>query len=114
MPQARKNTLQALARAVLENPAWLSPAISTEEAVRQLRSIPGVGEWTAQYIALRALRESDAFPASDVGILRGAARLEGSAVTARDVLARAEAWRPWRGYAAQYLWTLSGEASAHA
>ncbi|MEO7141957.1 MAG: AlkA N-terminal domain-containing protein, partial [Bryobacteraceae bacterium] len=104
MPNSRKNTLKALAEAAIVNPRLFDPAGSLEEAIVRLRAIPGVGDWTAQYIALRALRETDAFPASDVGILRGAAKLDGIARTAAQLIDRAERWRPWRAYAAQHLW----------
>jgi hypothetical protein len=67
--------------------------------------LPGVGEWTAHYIALRLFREPDAFPAADVGLLRAMADQAGGRPTPADMLLRAEAWRPWRGYAAQHLWT---------
>ncbi len=63
----------------------------------------GVGEWTAQYIALRAAREPDAFPASDAALLRGATGSDGSRPSPGQLLARAERWRPWRAYAAQHL-----------
>lgn len=114
MPGARKNTLKALAQASVNDPGLFEPAGSVEEAVARLRTIPGVGEWTAQYIALRALRENDAFPATDIGILRAAAKLEGSAVSAAQILQRAEQWRPWRGYAAQHLWALNTSVNSHA
>ncbi len=65
----------------------------------------GIGSWTAQYIALRQLREMDGFTTGDVGLINALATLEGGPVTARQLLARAEAWRPYRGYAAQLLWT---------
>jgi AraC family transcriptional regulator, regulatory protein of adaptative response / DNA-3-methyladenine glycosylase II len=80
-----------------------------EEAVAKLRSLRGVGEWTAQYIAMRALQESDAFPAADVGLLRALTPAGGPRPSAVDVLAKAEAWRPWRAYAAQHLWTADAE-----
>lgn len=104
MPAARRATLIALARAALADPRLFHPAASVEAAIARLREIPGVGEWTAQYIALRALREPDAFPASDVGLLRGAAAHLGVRPTPADLLRRAEAWRPWRAYGAQHLW----------
>jgi AraC family transcriptional regulator of adaptative response / DNA-3-methyladenine glycosylase II len=108
MPKARRAALKALAQAALANPRLLKPVGSIDDSIAQLRAIPGIGEWTAQYIALRALREPDAFPATDIGILRGAAHLAGVAPTASQLLQRAEAWRPWRAYAAQYLWTVNG------
>jgi AraC family transcriptional regulator of adaptative response / DNA-3-methyladenine glycosylase II len=70
--------------------------------------LAGVGEWTAQYIAMRALGESDAFLAGDVGVQRRLARPDGQRPAITDILARAERWRPWRAYAVMHLWT-SGE-----
>ncbi len=109
MPAARRATLQALAHAAAVNPELFIPRGSIEESIAQLRAIRGIGEWTAQYIALRDLREPDAFPATDLGILRGA-QIEGIVPTASQLLQRAEAWRPWRGYAAQHLWTAGNRS----
>ncbi len=106
MPDSRRATLKALAQAAVANPRLFEPLGSIEENIAQLRAIRGIGEWTAQYIALRALREPDAFPATDIGILRGAARLNGVQPTPPQLLQKAEAWRPWRAYAAQYLWSV--------
>ncbi|MFL5770741.1 MAG: DNA-3-methyladenine glycosylase family protein, partial [Chloroflexota bacterium] len=72
--------------------------------VRRLTALPGIGEWTAQYVALRGLKHPDAFPASDLGILRALAG-SGRRATPAGALARAEAWRPYRAYAAQHLWS---------
>jgi AraC family transcriptional regulator of adaptative response / DNA-3-methyladenine glycosylase II len=105
MPKSRRTTLKALAQAAVADPRLLAPSGSIDDSIVRLRAIPGIGEWTAQYIALRALREPDAFPATDLGILRGAARLPGLLPTAPQLIQRAKAWRPWRAYAAQYLWT---------
>ena len=105
MPGARKATLKAVAEAALADPGLFRAFGSIEEAVARLRAIPGVGEWTAQYIALRALREPDAFPASDIGLLRGAAGIDGIRPSPAALARRAEPWRPWRAYAAQHLWT---------
>jgi AraC family transcriptional regulator of adaptative response / DNA-3-methyladenine glycosylase II len=104
MPRARQKSLKALAEAAAADPNLFRPFGTIEEAIMRLRTIHGVGEWTAQYIALRALGEMDAFPASDVGLLRGAAVIEGSRSTSESLLHRAESWRPWRAYAAQHLW----------
>ncbi|MFY2558227.1 AlkA N-terminal domain-containing protein [Corallococcus terminator] len=104
MPSARKASLKALAEAALADPLLFHPFGTVEEGITRLRSIRGVGEWTAQYIALRALRETDAFPASDVALLRSAATDAGARPTPEDLLQRAEPWRPWRAYAAQHLW----------
>jgi AraC family transcriptional regulator of adaptative response / DNA-3-methyladenine glycosylase II len=104
MPVARLSTLKALAEAAAANPNLFQPFGTIEEAITQLRAIRGIGEWTAQYIALRALREMDAFPATDIGLVRSISRLEGQQHTSAELLVRAESWRPWRAYAAQHLW----------
>jgi AraC family transcriptional regulator, regulatory protein of adaptative response / DNA-3-methyladenine glycosylase II len=104
MPRSRAAALSAVATAVARNPDIFTVSISLEETVQRLRSIPGVGEWTAQYIALRQLREPDAFPASDIGLRRALADHHGRRPDAAEILERAEQWRPWRAYAAQHLW----------
>ena len=107
MPASRRATITALAHAATINPGLFTPGGSVEERLAQLRAIPGIGAWTADYIALRAFHEPDAFPATDLGLLRGARQLDGGGPrTASHLLQRAEAWRPWRAYAAQYLWTV--------
>jgi AraC family transcriptional regulator of adaptative response / DNA-3-methyladenine glycosylase II len=83
-----------------------------DEAVARLRELPGIGEWTAQYIAMRELREPDAFPATDIGLLRAMAGADGRRPTPAELLARAERWRPWRAYAAVHLWTAGSAAMA--
>jgi AraC family transcriptional regulator of adaptative response / DNA-3-methyladenine glycosylase II len=105
MPGARRATLIALAEAALAEPRLFEPLATIEDTVARLRAIRGVGEWTAHYIALRAAREPDAFPASDIGLLRGAAGRGGVRPTPAELAARSERWRPWRAYAAQHLWT---------
>jgi AraC family transcriptional regulator of adaptative response / DNA-3-methyladenine glycosylase II len=104
MPRARTAALSSVARAVAADPALFGPSRSLEEAIKRLRALPGIGEWTAQYIAMRALREPDAFPAADIGLLRALAAPDGSRPTPAELLARAEQWRPWRAYAALHLW----------
>jgi AraC family transcriptional regulator of adaptative response / DNA-3-methyladenine glycosylase II len=104
MPRSRGVALLAVAAAVVDNPHIFAAGRSLEEAVAQLRALPGIGEWTAQYIAMRQLREPDAFPAADIGLMRAMADSEGLRPTATALLARAETWRPWRAYAAQHLW----------
>jgi AraC family transcriptional regulator of adaptative response / DNA-3-methyladenine glycosylase II len=104
MPGARRATLQAVAAAALEDPLLFARKDTVEATVARLRAIPGVGEWTAQYIALRGAREPDAFPSGDLGLLRGAAG-PGKRPTPAELLIRAERWRPYRAYAAQHLWT---------
>jgi AraC family transcriptional regulator of adaptative response / DNA-3-methyladenine glycosylase II len=104
MPRARQLALASLAAAVVADPLMFGPRRSLDEAVAQLRSLAGIGEWTAQYIAMRELREPDAFPAADVGLLRAMRDRHGAQLTPAALLARAEQWRPWRAYAALHLW----------
>jgi len=110
MPNARKRTLRALAEIVQREPNLFRPFGTIEEAVGKLREIAGIGEWTAQYIALRALRETDAFPATDIGLLRGIGAFAGGRPSPASLLERAEPWRPWRAYAAQHLWAADADA----
>jgi AraC family transcriptional regulator of adaptative response / DNA-3-methyladenine glycosylase II len=105
MPAARAAALSSLAGAVATDPALLGPYRDLEGAVAQLRALPGIGEWTAHYIALRALRETDAFPAADAGLLRAMTDASGRRPAPAELLVRAEGWRPWRAYAAMHLWT---------
>ena len=104
MPAARRSALKELAVAAVADPNLFRSFGTIEEAIARLRKIRGVGEWTAQYIALRALRETDAFPAADIGLLRGAEIVDGARSTVPNLLLRSESWRPWRAYAAQHLW----------
>jgi AraC family transcriptional regulator, regulatory protein of adaptative response / DNA-3-methyladenine glycosylase II len=105
MPAARLAALKALATAAVADPSLFRQAGTIEETIERLKAIRGVGEWTAQYIALRAVREMDAFPSTDVGLLRSAALVDRSVtITSQVLLNRAELWRPWRAYAAQHLW----------
>ncbi len=106
MPKARAATISALAVAVAKNPQLLEESGSLEESIKKLSELPGIGLWTAQYIAMRALREPDAFPASDLGLLR-AMLPENGKLTPAQLEKRAESWRPWRSYAALYLWSAS-------
>jgi AraC family transcriptional regulator of adaptative response / DNA-3-methyladenine glycosylase II len=104
---ARATSLRRLAQTLVEYPDFLSPRHAPEEVMARLRALPGVGEWTAQYLAMRLLREPDAFPADDLGLRRAMAD-RSARPTAKGLLARAELWRPWRAYAAQHLWTAGG------
>ena len=112
MPNARKAALVALAEAALADPLLFQPLGTVEDTVARLRTIRGVGEWTAQYIALRAVREPDAFPASDVGLLRGAAGHGAPRPSPAELHGRAEPWRPWRAYAAQHLWAADAASQS--
>ena len=104
MPGARARALSSLAATVRDDPQIFGPKRNLDEAIKQLRAINGIGEWTAQYIAMRQLREADAFPAADIGLMRALADESGQRPTPKQMLQRAEVWRPWRAYAALHLW----------
>ncbi len=107
LTNSRAATIQALALAVHKGEISFDGSIESETLLSRLREIPGIGHWTAQYVAMRALGEPDAFPTGDLGLLR-ALNSEGS----RELEVRAESWRPWRAYAAMYLWCVGGENKA--
>jgi AraC family transcriptional regulator of adaptative response / DNA-3-methyladenine glycosylase II len=106
LPRARAATIRALASAVARGELALDASQGLDEAVDRLCVIPGLGEWTAHYIAMRALGEPDAFPATDLGLRRALGNGAGP-LPATEVARLAEAWRPWRAYAAMYLWVGS-------
>ena len=105
MPRARAEAISGMAAVAQADPDLFRPDVSLDASIARLTALPGVGDWTAQYIAMRALREPDAFPAADVGLLRAMTGPDGLRPTRAALLARAERWRPWRSYAAQHLWT---------
>jgi AraC family transcriptional regulator, regulatory protein of adaptative response / DNA-3-methyladenine glycosylase II len=104
MPRSRATALSAVAAAAVADAHLFDATCGLDDAVARLRSIRGVGEWTAQYIALRQLREPDAFPAADIGLMRAMASRDGRTHSSSELLDRANPWRPWRAYAAQHLW----------
>ncbi len=114
MPRARGAALNGMAGAVRDDPGIFGPQRNLDEAIAQLRGLAGVGEWTAQYIAMRQLREPDAFPAADVGLMRAMAGPTAARPSPAQLLDRAERWRPWRAYAALHLWTSLSHASGDA
>lgn len=103
MPRARVRTLQALAEEVDRGRLSFVVKGSLSDFVRQLTRIPGIGDWTAHYVAMRAMGEPDAFPAGDLGIMR-ALRHGDKQLTLSQIRQMAELWRPWRAYAAICLW----------
>jgi AraC family transcriptional regulator of adaptative response / DNA-3-methyladenine glycosylase II len=105
IPGARAQAIRALARATAAG--QIAFAGAADEAIAALTRLPGVGDWTAQYVAMRALRAPDAFPAGDLVLRRMAGR--GRPMSAAALRARAERWRPWRAYAAIYLWRAAAE-----
>ena len=102
VPRSRGEAIRALARAVASGRLSLKPASSLGEAIARLTAMPGIGDWTANYIAMRALGETDALPASDLGVRRALGR--GRPLTPMAVKRLANAWRPWRAYAVMHLW----------
>jgi AraC family transcriptional regulator of adaptative response / DNA-3-methyladenine glycosylase II len=112
MPAARAMAVSSLAQAISVDPAIFGRGASLEEAIAKLRSLPGIGEWTAQYIAMRELREPDAFPAADIGLLRAMTGADGRRPSPARLLSRAERWRPWRAYAALHLWAAGTRPAA--
>lgn len=96
---ARARTLLGVSRAMEKVPNLLDPGADVEAAMARIKALPGIGEWTAQYLAMRAFSWPDAFPATDLGIRKALGLAD-----ERRIVAQAEAWRPWRGYAAMHLW----------
>ncbi len=104
LTRARGEAIAALAATVAAGELDLDVSADPDETMARLRALPGIGEWTAQYIAMRALCEPDAFPASDL-VLRKVLATGEAKLSAKQVACRAESWRPWRAYAALHLWT---------
>jgi len=98
---ARAETIGALARAVCDGKINFAGVVDCEAFLSRLRKIPGIGHWTAQYVAMRALGEPNAFPSTDLGLLRAI-----NSGSYRELERCSEAWSPWRAYAAMYLWRL--------
>jgi AraC family transcriptional regulator of adaptative response / DNA-3-methyladenine glycosylase II len=97
--RSRQRAIHALAAACAAGELVLAPGADIERTLEKLRALPGIGEWTAQYIAMRALAWPDAFPHTDYGVMKA---LDETAP--RRVLEIAEQWRPWRAYAVVHLW----------
>jgi AraC family transcriptional regulator of adaptative response / DNA-3-methyladenine glycosylase II len=108
LTKARAETIRALAKAVLQGGIRFDGVIDSETFISRLTQISGIGRWTAQYIAMRALGDPDAFPSGDIALMRSL-----GVATGRDLELRAEAWRPWRAYAAIYLWSTAAERRSH-
>ena len=99
LPRARAHCIRSLARAVRDGVIAFSGVSDIDDFRTRFCALPGIGEWTAQYVAMRALGEPDAFPASDLGLFHASGIHH-----ARKLEERAQAWRPWRAYAAMHLW----------
>jgi AraC family transcriptional regulator of adaptative response / DNA-3-methyladenine glycosylase II len=109
LPRARARTIRALAAAVAEGRLDLAGRSSLDADVARLCAMPGFGPWTAHYVAMRALRHPDAFPATDLG-LRRALGVAGRPRPVEGVVRLATPWRPWRAYAVMHLWS-EGEST---
>ena len=105
MPGARRRALLGLCAALAARELVLDPGADREEARRGLLALPGIGPWTADYVMMRALGDADALPATDLGLRRALERL-GEDASPAALLRRAEGWRPYRAYGAQYLWSV--------
>jgi AraC family transcriptional regulator of adaptative response / DNA-3-methyladenine glycosylase II len=103
LTRARAQTLRSMALALCEGRVDFGREQSLEEFVEKWVQLPGIGAWTAHYIAMRALSHADAFPAADL-VLRKAVSPDGTPVPLKQLQAMAEAWRPWRAYAVLHLW----------
>lgn len=112
VPTARRRTLSTLVDRLAHGEIVLDAGADRDRARRQLLEVPGIGCWTADMIAMRGLGDPDAFPAGDLGLRLAAGRL-GLPADQRALAVRASAWRPWRSYAAQHLWTVLNHPVNH-
>ena len=99
IPKTRAESIRAFARSLADGQLRFDGELSSEEMIGRMCDLAGVGPWTANYIAMRALNDPDAFPASDLGLLKAAGMS-----SPRRLSELAETWRPWRAYAAMHLW----------
>ena len=112
LPKSRATTLRSLARAVVDGRMDFGAGQRLDDFVERFTALPGIGPWTAHYVAMRALSQPDAFPAGDLvlqQVLGGATSGDGERLSERATAARAEAWRPWRAYAVLQLWHLAND-----
>jgi AraC family transcriptional regulator, regulatory protein of adaptative response / DNA-3-methyladenine glycosylase II len=100
----RARTIIELAREIARGDLILTPGADVAATLARLRQLPGIGEWTAQYIAMRALAWPDAFPHTDLGVMRALGERN-----PKRLLAAGEAWRPWRSYAVMHLWASESQ-----
>jgi AraC family transcriptional regulator of adaptative response / DNA-3-methyladenine glycosylase II len=107
MPAARRRTLRALTEAVAAGDLWLDPAADRTETEASLLAVPGVGPWTAQYVAMRALGDPDVLLPTDLGVRRGAAAVGLADDPTTLAQHAATHWAPWRSYATIRLWRIA-------
>jgi 3-methyladenine DNA glycosylase/8-oxoguanine DNA glycosylase len=108
LPAARAEAIRQLASAVARGELNFSGAVEPAHFIERFKKLPGIGEWTAQYVAMRALGDPDAFPAADLGLLRAT-----GLTNPKQLEVRAERWRPWRAYAAMHLWQENAHDKLH-
>jgi len=112
MPASRQRALRALTASLASGELALDPGADRAETFARLVALPGIGPWTASYVAMRALGDPDAFLPSDLGVRHAVERL-GHAGDPASISALAEAWRPWRAYALQHLWASLSPGKDH-
>lgn len=108
MPRARGRVLAGMCRAIAGGDVVLDRSVARADVRRSLLELPGIGPWTADYVAMRALGDTDVFLPTDVGVRHGAQAL---GATVEELVGAAEAWRPWRSYALMRIWQLLGDAA---
>jgi AraC family transcriptional regulator of adaptative response / DNA-3-methyladenine glycosylase II len=108
--RSRSRTIRDLARAVLQGDISFDPGQAIDTFCTSLTAVRGVGDWTAEYVAMRALKNPDAFPAADLGLLRAFDTSAGRRLRPAELEARSQEWRPWRAYAALLIWSSDSGA----
>jgi AraC family transcriptional regulator of adaptative response / DNA-3-methyladenine glycosylase II len=109
MPGARGRAINELANAVATGHLDLDPSCDLAATKRSLRALPGIGDWTTEYIAMRVLGDPNAFPAGDLGLQK--ALLPGTRLSERVLRDASKIWKPWRAYAALALWKSLGTST---
>lgn len=111
LPRARAATIRNLARAVHSGAVQFESSGSSDEFIKAMLEVPGIGDWTVQYVLLRAFGDPDAFPSSDLALVR-ALNSDSAPMKPKELESRAEVWRPWRSYAAMHLWKSYAESAS--
>jgi AraC family transcriptional regulator, regulatory protein of adaptative response / DNA-3-methyladenine glycosylase II len=107
LPQTRAHSIRCLAEATLAGKVLFDNRLPVADLLKRFTQIRGIGDWTASYVAMRAMGDPDAFPVNDLVLLRVAG--EGKSLKPAALLKRADAWRPWRAYAAMVLWRAAAD-----
>lgn len=107
LPRSRAITIRAVAEAVLEGKIHFRAGQSLDTFVERFTALPGIGQWTAHYVAMRAMNHPDAFPAGDLVLQKELGN--GNRLNERETNMRSQSWRPWRAYAVMHLWHLAGD-----